>query len=275
MKVEIYENMSYSDYEKIDAVRQSWLGYLSDSPAHLRWHIDHVNEEESDALRVGSAVDTAVFFPEEFARTYVAAPVCDKRTKEGKAVYSQFEFENQGKTILKPDEFRDVVQMCSSICKMKTAMTLLASSLNQLVVVWRDEASGVKCKARLDGWHPVLKVAYDLKTSRNVRLFRKSLFDFGYHRQAAFYTQALHAAGLKPESFCFIVVDKSPPHGVMIFRLRDEDVRLAWLSCQNLLCTYANCMRTNTWPGYPDAIQDIELAEWMREKEVGGLTYVS
>lgn len=271
MKAEIFENMSYSEYEKIDAVRQSWLNYLSDSPAHLRWHIDHVNEEETEALRVGSAVDTAVFFPDEFAKQYVAAPVCDKRTKEGKAIYSQFEFENQGKCILKAEEYRDVLAMCDSVCKMRSAMALLANSKNQLVVVWKDERSGVKCKARLDGWNESLSVAYDLKTSRNVCAFRKSLYDFGYHRQAAFYTQALNAAGLSPHSFCFIVVDKTPPHGVMVFRMKDEDLFLAWQSCQKLLSTYAECMRTNRWDGYPDLIQDIELADWMKEKELGGL----
>lgn len=265
---QILKGLSYEEYEAIDAVRQSWLNKLADSPAHLKWHLDHRSddEEESDALRIGTAVDTACFFPDEFARKYVAMPKVKRNTKVGKEFAAAFEFDNAGKTILTEPEYRDVLGMCRSITECKSAMGLLEGAENQLAIVWTDEATGVRCKARLDGWNEKLNTAFDLKTTRSVRLFRKSLSDFGYHRQAAWYTEACAQAGLAPEHFCFIAVDKTPPHGVMVFRLVDVDIAQAWESCKKLLATYRKCMSTNVWPCYPDVVQDIALPEWARLK---------
>lgn len=262
----VYTGLSYEDYDKIDALRQSWLSRLADSPAHLKWHLDHTEEEseESDALKFGGAFDTAVFFPEEFARQYVVMPKFDRRTKEGKASVAAFEFDNTGKKFLSEREYQDVLAMARSVTQSKAAMSLLTNAEYQLTIVWTDDATGVRCKSRLDAYNGPLLTPFDLKTTRCVRAFRRSISDYGYHRQAAMYMEACKQAGLDAEHFCFIAVDKIPPFPVKVLRLSDLDIKQAWESCKKLLRTYRNCMIDNVWPSYPDRIEDIALTEWER-----------
>jgi hypothetical protein len=272
--VKVYKNMSYEDYDKLPGLRQSWLNYLNDCPASLRWHLDHMSDEEedTDATILGNAVDCLVTTPEQFDIKYCAGPDVKKNTKAGKEQWESFLFANPGKIVLKGKDFQAVNMMASNVMGMKTAKTLLDGAEKQLVIQWTEKLSGVLCKARLDGWNEKLKTGIDLKTTRSVRMFRKSLEDYGYHRQAAWYMRALSYAGLNPEHFCFIVVDKNPPYGVMVFRLVDKDIQLAWINCHTLLTTYQECKSSNTWAGYADEVQDIELMPWARERLLGGNT---
>jgi hypothetical protein len=271
--VKVYENMSYEEYEQKEGFRQSWFNYLADYPKSLRWHLDHRadDDEDTNATIIGNAVDVCLTTPEQFELKYTAGPNLKRNTKEGKNKWEEFLFTNPGKILLKSDDYLAVTQMVESIKNCHTASALLEGARPQLVICWTDESTKIKCKARIDGWNDKLKTGFDIKTTRSVRMFRKALEDYGYHRQAAWYLEALSQAGVNPEHFCFVAVDKTPPYGVMVFRLSDRDVQLAKLSCHQLLATYQECVANNVWPGYPDEMQDIELTDWARLRLLGGI----
>ena len=76
------------EYHATKAVSQSLLKRLGQSPAKLRWHLDHPQDEkDSPAKRVGSAVHCALLEPEKFESSVVVMPDVDRRTKAGKAAY--------------------------------------------------------------------------------------------------------------------------------------------------------------------------------------------
>lgn len=267
MSVEIYENITYGDYEKLPGVRQSELSKIADSPAHLKYHLDHRSEDvDTEALRVGSALDALLLEPKAFNKHFVEAPDCDRRTKEGKAAWERFTFDNPNKTVLKKDEYQQVCDMAASVRKYKTAMTLISEATPQLVVVWNDATTGVKCKCRVDGWVNKFLTAFDLKTTRDISRFQWSIVDYGYARQGAFYLDALNAAGLNPQHFVFMAIDKTPPYGMMFFRLREDVIDVGRASYKKLLATYAECQLTQKWPCYPDELRDIGLTDYQKEK---------
>lgn len=104
------------------------------------------------------------------------------------------------------------------------------------------ECQGVECKGLLDGVkvdHKAKTIQpFDLKTiGKGVWNFSSSFYQYGYYRQAAFYTYALHAWVLEvyPEikdytflPFQFIVVEskKSSRQPAIIYQCSENDLRV-------------------------------------------------
>lgn len=118
--------------------------------------------------------------------------------------------------------------------------------------------TGVICRVRVD-WMPDVPVGgrpilVDLKTTANAEpaAFAKSMANYGYHQQGAFYTDAVaEALGLDtPPRFVLVAQEKDPPHLITIAEPDDE--ALAWGRELNrhALHTYARCTTVGEWPGY-------------------------
>lgn len=69
-----------------------------------------------------------------------------------------------------------------------------------------------------------------------------------------------------PKRFAFIAVEKKPPHAVAVYVLDSDGVDIGRAQYQHDLRIYAECLRTNEWPGYGDKIQTISLPAWHANK---------
>jgi hypothetical protein len=109
-------------------------------------------------------------------------------------------------------------------------------------------------------------VVADLKTVQrgegDIESFAKSIFNWGYHIQAAFY-QDLFGASF----FVFIVIEKEPPFAVTCYSLDAESIQLGRNKYQQWLRQIAECQASGVWPGYPQGIRSIGLTEWAKKKE--------
>lgn len=81
--------MTNSEYHANKAVSKSDLDLINRSPLH---YINAVKnpKEQTESMLFGSVVHKLVLEPETFAAEYIAAPKCDRRTKEGKARWQEF-----------------------------------------------------------------------------------------------------------------------------------------------------------------------------------------
>lgn len=260
----IRENLSFSDYQALPGLNQSMLGAIKSCPAKFKWLLA-TERKDTDALRLGRAIHTAVFQPELFNAEFIALPEgIDRRTSKGKADYAQFVADNGHKSILKPDDFNRALEVATEVRCNPHALRLISDSHVELSLDWEDSATGVKCKGRIDCYNEELGIVIDLKTTQDASRFGfpKKLYGYGYHRQAAWYLEGLRAHGEHPRHFVFIAVETAPPYSLGLYRLTDDVLSLSKAENEALIRKYAECVRTDSWPGYTEGIEDISIPEY-------------
>jgi exodeoxyribonuclease VIII len=260
----IHKALSFEDYRKIYALNQSKLGALKTCPAKFKYLLEN-EREDNEAFRLGRAIHAAVLEPDSFNAQFLALPPdLDRRTTKGKELYAALLADNADKTILKADEFNRALEIASSVRSNVHANQLLDGAHVELSCDWVDPGTEVKCKARIDAYNEGMAVVVDIKTTTDASRsgFPRKLFSYGYHRQAAWYLDALHAHGEAAKHFVFIAVEKEPPYCVGLYRLTDETLKLSRAENDALLRRYAECLSTDTWPGYTTGIEDISLPDY-------------
>lgn len=263
--VGVYADVPFGDYLAWDAVSQSQLKELQRSPAHLRAALE-APDEDTDALRIGRAVHCAVLEPHRFAADFAVLPEGnDRRTKEGKAAWERAM--NSGATPIKYEEGEKVKAIAASIRAHTAAAHLLASDgPAELSLVWRDEETGVLCKARQDKHAHAVGggVILDVKTTTDAsaREFERTVFNFAYHRQGAFYLRGSEALELPVQHYAIIAVEKEAPYAVAVYRLNEAALDAGDDEVGALLKRYAACQSRGEWPAYPDTVQDLALPDW-------------
>lgn len=269
------KRISFPDYAASTAINNSFLGDVRRSPLHAIYRRD--NPRDTEAMARGRALHTLVLEPGEFEQAYVVAPACDRRTKEGKALWSEFEAKAAGRVVLKEEEADLVDAMARSIDMHPAASKIIKLvEATELSLFWTDEPTGIDCKARVDALAKIGNdvLAVDIKTSRDASPaeFGRSIYNFGYHRQAAFYLSGLAACGRPAIGWVMVVVESEAPHAVAAYRLPDEAIDVGRSEIRALMATVAQCRLTNEWPGYPEEIVDIALPAWAMTKAEKSLT---
>lgn len=136
---------------------------------------------------------------------------------------------------------------------------------------WTDDETGIWRRARLD-WLPARRagrmVIPDYKTAERAdrESVRRAVASYGYHVQAAQYTDGARAIGLDEDpAFVFIVQEKAPPYLVNVVQL-DDEAMAAGRQRMRLACEiFRDCTESGTWPGYCDLSRDpdvISLPPW-------------
>jgi exodeoxyribonuclease VIII len=140
-------------------------------------------------------------------------------------------------------------------------------------VYWNDPTTGELCRCRPDFWRDD-NVLVDLKTTEDASQegFAKSIVNWRYHVQDAFYTDGIRLATRKlVKAFVFVAVEKKPPYAVGVYMLDQVGRDLGRLEYARNMVTWAECRRTNEWPGYSDKIEAISLPAWHVNKHADAL----
>lgn len=238
--------ISRHEYEGLDCVNWSTLRYAAQSGLHYK-HCLTQETEETDAMRLGRAVHAAVFEPDTFTEGFV---VWDGGRRAGGA-WEEFRAANLTRTIIRAEDVQTVTGITEAVRSHAVAAALLSCGQAEVSVAWRDDATGIDCKGRMDWLSDAALV--DLKTTRSIdiRAFGSHAASMLYHCQLAFYQMGLHAHGLE-RATKIIAVESAPPHDVAVYDL-DEDVLWAGeVKVREALRLVAECRKRRQWPGrYP------------------------
>lgn len=285
MKPGIYENVSHEAYHAIDAVSNSRLTVLLRSPAHLRAYIEEPRAS-TPAQTIGSAADVLTLEPDQFDARYAVAGIC-AAIKKGDGLRCS----NTGTKYLdgewfcgtkghapegagEPDKIalsQDDVVRCRRIADAvrshpKIGKILASPGRAQLTIVWRDPGTGLLCKGRIDYLSDAFGIALDLKTTKDARAFsfEKSVAEYGYHRQLAFYEDGLRENGIQLGHLVFAAVEKEAPFAVAGYRLSGGAADEGRIELRLLLDRYAELQDVPMadWPGYGEDIDDISIPAW-------------
>lgn len=268
----IYPGICRAEYDKIPAINISTLVHGLRTMAMLR-HIQINGEETTPALTVGIATHIAVYEPETLEARCIRAP--EFKGKGAVKARKDFQNEHKDKIILKADEWNLVIQIRDSVRRYAPAKDILdCRGQGEVTVVWQDPVTGLHCKGLLDrfvnwmNWPTVT----DLKTcygSVAPDEFSREVAKHHYHVKAAWYLDGLSQLADAERRFIWIAVEKDAPYCVALHEADDQTIQEGRRIYRRLLNKYAECLKTDVWPGHEEGIHPLTLPKWaFEEREV-------
>jgi len=250
-------DMPNDAYHAYDGISKSGLDKVAKSPAH---YFLSVHSEPTSAMRMGTIVHTAVLEPERFREEYVLLKgITDKRKTEYKEAVKVHGANN----VLTEKEAAQVVSLQESISANMDASNALLEC-NMFEVSAFIEINGVICRCRYDALNIDTGVSVDLKTTQcsERESFSKSVFDFRYHVQDAFYSAVFEQITGKPLRFKFLAVENEPPHCPMVYELDQEAKQYGRMEAERDLQTFSDALDANEWKGYEQTNEPLTLPGW-------------
>ncbi|MFF9639423.1 PD-(D/E)XK nuclease-like domain-containing protein [Streptomyces bacillaris] len=173
-------------------------------------------------------------------------------------------------------EYDQVQHMADAIRRHPVASVLFApgSGRPEVSVVWEDDRSGVRRRARFD-WLPNpgsgRLIIPDYKTCRSAEpsALRRAMDEYGYHQQADWYRAAARAVDLGGEdtAFVFVCQEKTAPYLITVFEPDMSALRIAARKNRRAITTFAKCTESGYWPGYSDGIEYLSLPPYAERRD--------
>ena len=243
-------------YDAFEALNYSGSKKILISPQHFL----HARTEKFDspAMKLGRAVHSAILEPELFLKNFAVVPKIDRRTKEGKEKWAELEKELEGKEILTEEDHATVKEIERKVIALKLKQNI-AFEHTELKVAF-SLSNGICLKSSFDAVGEDGYI-YDIKTTDDAspRAFLRSVRNFDYHLQAAFYSYVFFFCyGQMPKGFRFIAVEKEGP-GIAIYELGKNALNEGRELMNLAVEIYSNAISTGDWPGLPEDPQVLDF----------------
>lgn len=207
----------YKKYRANDAISNSDLKLINRSIAHYEWAKANPDDDATAAKNFGNMFHCYVLEPEKFKTLYVLLP--DDIKPGSSKVYQDFkkDLEAKGQILIKKEELESVKAMGKAVESTKFLRGGVAeeSVFGKLTV----DGKTIKVKCRPDYRTPMFVI--DLKSTTNASQedFDKSIRNYRYFVQGAFYMDVVLQKYPLTEKFIFIAVESEPPYGVACYEL--------------------------------------------------------
>lgn len=266
--------MPDAEYRAAPAISQSALKTILDCPARYVW--EKANPVTKAAYDFGHVVHGMVL---GVGGTVARLDFPDRRTNAYKDAYAAAR--EAGEIPLLRDDYDRAKACADAVTNHPLAGPMITrEGQSEVAMFWADPDTGTACKGLADrvtvtpdGTHWLI----DLKTSGatvDPDAFGSSVAKYGYHVQAAYYTDGYEAATGERPRFVFVAVEKTHPHLVTVAELDDEAIESGRARYKDALDIYNRCVATGTWPGYTDQIAAlITLPPWATKRRNTDLDY--
>jgi len=215
MRIEKDSNDIYHSHDSISA---SGLKYIS---KYSVFHFLNRIQKETDSMAFGTAVHTALLEKDTFYDIYHVMPeIGDLRKKENKELKKLEEEKADGKILLSNTDYERIKGILKNFKKNKLAQKYC---LGEVELSHYLEYDNIPVRVRPDVINHVAGFISDVKTCQDASpdAFRRDVFKWGYHLQAAFYMDMLEV-----DTFKFVCVEVNHPYTVVVHTLNDEFIEL-------------------------------------------------
>jgi exodeoxyribonuclease VIII len=237
------------------------LRRLIRSPAHYR----NPQKLESPALAFGSLAHTFVLEPHIAEARYRPRADVDGRTREGKAVrdWEASLAAQQGINFITEADYNAATNIAASVRTHLGASALLTGGVAETAGIVSDFL-GVNCRIKPD--YRTDSYIVDLKTCVDARsdAFGRSVINFLYQVQAAFYVDVAEAIDGKKRDFYWIAVEKDAPYAVSVFKASDAMLENGRAQYKCAIALYKECASLDLWPAYSQQVQTLDLPGWLK-----------
>lgn len=252
--------ISAEDYHRLNHLSASKISDLAKSPWYFwKKHIDPTRppEEPTAAMADGTIAHCCLFEPALFQARYARVDVERRGTKEWKAA----EAINAGRICLKAKDYDEHMEAAAALSAHPLIKRGFGGGQAEVSAIF--SMYDLTFKSRFDLLRPN-EAIFDLKKVASIEGFEKSFFSYGYHRQAAIYSEAHRQLYGTSVPFYFVAFELKYPYPVRIFQSSDEVLLRGAAEVSDLCAAYKNCVSTNEWPDNSGPYL-LELPNWMRE----------
>lgn len=231
-----------------------------------RWRAGF-KSDDTRATEWGSLMDCLVLSPQRFMADFAVAPETytsekgeEKEWNWNAKVCKTWRDQHDGATVIKSDLKACAAKALSVLEAEKEIWPMLQKARKQVMgmATWQDRATGLEIplKILLDfapQSRPFLKSLGDFKTgaSADPRKYARSIYDHNYDAQAALYLDVwTEATGEDRIDFVHIVQESVEPYEVAQYVISEEFTEVGRMKYQSALRLYAQCLKSNFWPGY-------------------------
>lgn len=202
----------------------------------------------------------------------VVLPFANYRTKDAQAARDAAHA--TGKTPILTHEYAACKAAADAVRSQLKGFGVAFDGQRECVATWAETASDgseVLCRGRLDHWRA--PQVDDLKTchSGHPKACLSHIFSHGYDVQAAAYLSAVEK--LFPDlagrcRFRFFFVEMEPPYPVTPIVPDGSVLALGRSKWRRAVDTWAECLRTNRWPGYATEPVTVSAPPWALSAEL-------
>lgn len=194
--------------------------------------------------------------------------------RSGAAKAERDEAYERGAVPLKPAEYDQVQEMAAALRENELATALLGGTGRaEQALFWRDGPTRVWRRALLDWLSPkgpdgrIYLADYKTAESAHPDAISKSLVNFGYHQQGAWYVDAVRALGLADDvPFLLVVQEKTAPYLVSVVQLTEVAMEAGRHENRKALQLFARCMKSGVWPPYVEGVAQVGLPGWAENR---------
>lgn len=258
-----------SKEQNIDLTRlsQSSLKAFAKSPSHF---IQYKTEEyeATPAQEFGSMVHKYVLEHDQFDEAYILQPKFDRRTKQGKEDFANFQKEAKGKKTYTADQLVALEEIYANVLAHPVAGNLLkleGEVEKHLEVEHKVGEHNLTLHGYLDKYSHGRIIELKTGTDTSPERFQRDAYNLKYHWQAGFYTHlaSKHFNIAKHQlEFFYITVDTKAPYNVTVYKADLEFV------LRGLSEIFEVVERYTKWDGepagYSEKILGLGLPSWAK-----------
>lgn len=265
----VYPGLSNEEYQAGAGLSVSQVKRLRKSPFHFHALQTPTAPPKAPTpgMMNGTLVHCALLEPNEFDSRYVVGPDVSKNSRDWKT----FMAERAGLDVITQVQRDAAFAQAAALAALPDIAALMVGGQAEVSAYWLEDEleQPVLCRCRPDYVAPVAfgtgAVLIDVKTTTDASPegFAKACANFDYHLQADWYCRGYaRAAGLDVHGMVFAVVESEFPYAAATYMLSDRALIAARRENQEALQTYMRCRASQSWPGYPQGIQVIDLPPW-------------
>lgn len=231
------------------------------TPAHFRWAQDHPRPFKRE-FDHGHAAHQLILGVGPELKEIRADDWRSPRIRDAAE-----ELRAAGLVPLLSKDFRMVHDMATAIHQHPEAADALSGGQPEISMFCPDdEIDWVWRRARVDYLRPDDIVDYKSARSAAPTAFTKAALDYGYHLQAAWYTDQARLLDHPAARFRFVIQEKTPPYLVSVVELDDDYLKLGRARYREALELFAECTTSRVWPGYPAETITVSAPRWALPK---------
>lgn len=239
----------------------STLKHMARSPAHYL-HAATTDFVPTAGMRLGTLVHRAVLgaVEDDWGHPIV---MYDGERKGG--VWRDFKLAHPGDEIFTTSELEDAEPIARAVLADPVAAPLLLEGERERHIAWKIGDRAVS--SRPDVRHASRIVDLKTTTDASIRTFARQAVRMLYHAQLSFYLDADNAIGGTATEAYLVVVEVEPPYGVTCMRVSDALLDVGRRCVASWLETLRLCEAADQWPGYAQAVVDLDMPSWMQEED--------
>lgn len=256
----LHRRVAREDYDRLARVNFSTLKSIGRSPLHYAYRLVKA-DKDTGPKKTGRATHLAVFEPDQFRATCALWTGGVRRGKE----WDAFRKKNPGRDILTEAENEKCLAIQKAVRADRIAHPYVSEGQGEVTMLWTamvEVGPLLQCKGRIDFDGATALV--DLKSTRDASPdgFGREVWRYGYHVQAAWYSDAYYLATGIRKPYVLVAVEVEAPHVVQVYRVPEVVLELGRETYRAWLEKLAICREESRWPGYADGELELTLPKW-------------